>query len=500
MSKHPVRHIVVLLGLILALILAGCRSAERPLDRRLRRIVENPNAPLASLAVVIVRDGAIVYEGAWGHSRIDAADPWRSQRATPATKYRVASLSKTVTALGAMQLAEQGRLDLDADISRYLGFSLRNPYYPDRPITARMLLSHTSSLRDGGPYTLPPPHTLRDLFLPYGAYYAAGAYFAPPGGSAAAGADRGPGAFFAYANINYGVLATVMEAITGERFDVYMERQLLKPLNIDGGYTTDALSDAGFAQLATIYTKQDAQGVWDPINPWRAQLDDYRGTRPRPVPPFDAGASYIPLPHPYPASTAAQGIAGTGEQSAVWLQREHASSAAPDVDYVVGTNATQFAPHAGLRISARDLAKILLIFLGNGRYEDVRIVQPTTLDHMLHDAWRFDPQRWNGDTLHGRYRAWGLGLQHNTATLDEFGGDRLARGAVAEFWGHRGEAYGFLGGLWFDPERNAGFVYLIGGLGDDPYQHPGVYSSAYRWEELIQTAILGEIRRWEANR
>ncbi len=70
-----------------------------------------------------------------------------------------------------------------------------------------MLLSHTSSLRDAGFYNLPLPYTLRDLFVPGGAYYADGAHFAAP-----EGADRGPGAFFTYANLNYGVLATVMEA------------------------------------------------------------------------------------------------------------------------------------------------------------------------------------------------------------------------------------------------------------------------------------------------
>lgn len=472
MSKHPARLTFFLFGLIFALALGGCSRFERPLDRQLRRIAENPDAPLASLVVVIVDDGAVVYEGAWGRSRIDATDPTRDRRATPATKYRVASLSKVVTALGAMQLVEQGRLDLDADISRYLGFPLRNPNYPDRAITARMLLSHTSSLRDGGPYTLPVPYTLRDLFLPTGAAYAGGAYFASPAEGAAGGADLGPGAFFAYANLNYGVLGTVMEAVSGERFDVYIQQHVLGPLEIDGGFTTDALSDAGFAQLATIYTKQDAQGGWDPANPWRAQLDDFGGIRHYPEPPLGTAESYLPLPHP-----------PTGP------------APAPPAPYRVGTNATQFAPHAGLRISARDLAKILLLLLAGGRYEETQIVQPATVAGMLRDAWRFTAQQGNGDTLHGRYRAWGLGLQHSTGTLDEFGGDRPARGALSEFWGHRGEAYGFLGGLWFDTEHETGFIYLIGGLGDDPLLNPGVYSSAYRWEELIQTAILGEIRR-----
>ena len=114
---------------------------------------------------------------------------------------------------------------------------------------------------------------------------------------------------------------------------------------------------------------------------------------------------------------------------------------------------------------------------------------------MLHDAWRFDPQLWNGDSFHGRYRAWGLGLQHSLGTADDRGGDRLAAGSKEQFWGHRGEAYGLLGGMWFDPQRKVGFVFLAGGVGDDPGIHRGTYSSAYSWEEKIQTAIIDEIDR-----
>ena len=180
---------ILCLSILLAL-LGGCAPVQRPLDRQLRSIVGDPQAPLASLAVVIVADDAIIYESYWGQRSIDEADPRRSQPVTPATKFRVASISKLVTALGAMQLVEQGKLELDADVGKYLGFALRNPSYPKRPITARMLLSHTSSLRDAGFYNLPPPYTLQDMFVPGGAYYANGAHFARPGTWGRPGAGR----------------------------------------------------------------------------------------------------------------------------------------------------------------------------------------------------------------------------------------------------------------------------------------------------------------------
>ena len=71
------------------------------------------------------------------------------------TLYRIASISKLVTTLGVMRLVEEGRLALDTDVGEYLGWRLRNPHFPETPITVRMLLTHTSSLRDDGGYSWP---------------------------------------------------------------------------------------------------------------------------------------------------------------------------------------------------------------------------------------------------------------------------------------------------------------------------------------------------------
>ena len=68
---------------------------------------------------------------------------------------RVASISKLVVAIGAMRLAEQGVLDLDRDVGLYLGWPVRNPAFPDVPVTMRALLSHQSGLRDSVDYIVP---------------------------------------------------------------------------------------------------------------------------------------------------------------------------------------------------------------------------------------------------------------------------------------------------------------------------------------------------------
>jgi len=79
------------------------------------------------------------------------------------------------TVFTVMQLCEQGKLDLDADVSEYLGFNLRNPNYPNKPITVRMLAAHTSSLRDGKIYSILPEVSVQEFFKPNGKFYESGA-------------------------------------------------------------------------------------------------------------------------------------------------------------------------------------------------------------------------------------------------------------------------------------------------------------------------------------
>ena len=85
----------------------------------------------AEAGVAFSRDGEIASfaEG--------IADPQSGRRVSSDDPVRVASVSKMVVAIGVMKLVEQGKLDLDLDVSRWLGWSLRNPSFPDRTITLR---------------------------------------------------------------------------------------------------------------------------------------------------------------------------------------------------------------------------------------------------------------------------------------------------------------------------------------------------------------------------
>jgi CubicO group peptidase (beta-lactamase class C family) len=181
------------------------------------------------------------------------ADRARGRRLTIEDPVRIASISKLVVALGVMRLVEQGRLDLDRDVSDYLGWRLRNPAFPDRPITLRLLLSHRSSLRDEVDYVVPFGTTLQSVL----------------GNPAAFDAAHPPGTYFRYSNLNFPVIASAMERATGERFDRLMARLVLVPLHLDACFNWTTCSDAAVARAAVLYGPDG-----------RAIRDDLGGRRP----------------------------------------------------------------------------------------------------------------------------------------------------------------------------------------------------------------------------
>lgn len=428
------------------------------LDNQLQSILNMPDAKLASLAVVVVDNDDIVFKGYYGSRYIDPLNPANNLAVNQDTKFRIASISKLVATIGAMQLVERGLLDLDADINGYLGFTLRNPHYPDIPITTRMLVSHTSSIRDASVYSIPLPYQMSDFFLPMGAFYADGEHFAIPTNEI----DPVPGKYFHYCNLNFGLLASIMESVSGERFDEYMSEHVLKPLGIDGGYNVHHISDEGFKNIATLYRKFDGE-KWNPAGKWYPQVDDYEGIRP---------ASLARIENPDSGDS-------SGSKSIMTLE-----------DYQLGSNGTMFSPQGGLRISALDLAKILQVCLNHGRYGDTRILKPESITQMMANHWTYDAQAKNGDTHDGMMRSWGLSMQRTTATQAANGGDKITASSDIKMYGHGGDAYGLLSGLWFNPERKIGFIYMLGGVAKNPENYQGEYSSFYRWEEQIMTAIF----------
>ena len=449
-SASGLPRLVALLALFFT---SNAMSNENPATKpaeQLNAIVAGEvrgSPPLAGLQVLVLRGGEVVFEYAGGFARL------KTSGAVPLGlehKPRIASISKLVATVGLMRLVEQGLVDLDADVSAYLGFTLRNPAFPGTPITLRQILSHTSSIRDAGQYWLEAEGTFEDFFLPGTAIYEDGAHFA-------AGDGRQPGAYFEYANLNFGLVAGVIERVSGQRFDRYMRQAVLEPLGLDASYNVCDLSWKHPETIATLYRKRDADEVWQPQEDWVAQLDDAR---------FSCYYGREPV--------------ARGEDPGEIL-----------AGYRPGSNPTLFSPQGGLRASARDLAEIARLLLNGGILAGQRLVAAETIDEMFTPQWVYDPERPNGNTAEGLqpgdpgykplFTAFGLSVQR--IDLAEWGLTEQPR----PLFGHLGDAYGLLGQFWIDPENGDALIALVTGSGDDPGAYPGE-TPLYRPEE--------EVMRW----
>lgn len=376
------------------LLLTGCASVEP-------RMTATPVSQ-AGIAFDATRELGTFAQG--------LADPATGRAITPDDPARVASVSKLVVAVGVMKLVEQRRLNLDSDVSQWLGWPLRNPAFPDQAITLRHLLSHTSSLRDHD-----------DQY----AIRLGGTVQATVGEASSWDSRHGPGAgFFTYANLNFPVIGSIIERVTGERFDKWMRREVLDPMRIDACFNWPTCSDAAVARAVVLM--QNGKVV----------RDDLKGRQPD-CPVF------------------------VREGDSCDLTR-----------YRPGDNGALFSPQGGLRISVRGLARVGQMLLNGGTLDGVRIISPQSVDLLLAPHWRFDGG--NGETDKGFYCSYGLGSQQIPnprpgCSDDPLGGAVGGAGRVSGQWlGHAGEAYGLRSGLWIDRARGVGIAYFATGLAADP--------------------------------
>ena len=344
------------------------------------------------------------------------ADPKSRRRVTIDDPVRVASISKMVTAIGVMKLVDERRLDLSSDVSSWLGWPLRNPSFPDRPITLAMLLEHTSSIREHDDnYVIPLGGSLQQLMADHRNW----------------DPQHGPGdGYFAYVNLNYPIIGSIVEKVTGERFDVWMRREVLDPMKLDACFNWPTCSDAAVAKAVELDTP-DGKPV----------KDDLHGTRPT---------------------------------CAVFVKEGEPCDLGR---WKLGENGSLFSPQGGLRISARGLARVGRMMLNGGTLDAVRVLSPRAVETLLTQAWTFDGS--SGVTDGGFYCSAGAGthqLPNNIpGCLDDLG----TRGAILV--GHAGDAYGLKSGLWIDRRRGRGIAYFVTGVADPAPKAPG---SAYTAAEV----------------
>jgi len=214
-------------GLVAALLLPGCNSPEKEFEKDMEAYLAEIDAP--GLTCAVVKDNQVIYHHNFGVKDLATKEP-----VDDATLWRIASISKSFTATSLLQLVEQGKVSLTDDVSDLLGFKVRNPKYPDVPITLEMLLSHTSSINDSQGYWTTIDIINPDINTSAGACYND---YAPGSGG------------YEYCNLNLNLAGTILERVSGERFDQYVVNHVLKPLGLYGGYCVDSLDKARFAHL-----------------------------------------------------------------------------------------------------------------------------------------------------------------------------------------------------------------------------------------------------------
>jgi CubicO group peptidase (beta-lactamase class C family) len=335
---------------------------QSDIDSKINALMES--TPVMGLSLAVVKDGELIYEEAFG---------WKKVGEIPLSTtdvFRIASISKSFSATSIMQLVEKRKLSLDDDVSDLIGFKVRNPKYPDKVITLRMLLSHTSSINDSeGYFTL-------DVINPSENPNWEKAYN-----------DYAPGEGYQYCNLAYNMTGAIIEKYSGERFDQYVRGHILAPLGLYGGYNVNELDASSFASIYE-YNLDSAKFILSP-------------------------AAYAP-------------------------RKEEIAN------YRFGYSTPIFSPTGGMKISAPDLARYMIMHMNFGRSGKTKIISKKSARTM--------------QTPLSSEENYGLALWKTDKLIDGH-----------ELTGHTGSAYGLFSAMFFDPKEKFGIVVISNGC-DPTYE------------------------------
>lgn len=193
---------------------------------------------IPGLAIAVALNGRIVYAEGFGYGDLEERVP-----AWPTTKFRIGSISKSLTAVALVQLVEQGKIDLDAPVQKYV------PSFPDKgaKITPRLLAGHLAGIR----------HYKDDEFLiarHYDSVVEALKIFendplvAPPGTA------------FHYSSYGYDLLSAVIQSASGENFVAYMQRHVFTPLGL---VDTTADQNRSIIEQRSRFYEREKDGTTD---------------------------------------------------------------------------------------------------------------------------------------------------------------------------------------------------------------------------------------------
>ncbi|MFN8254311.1 MAG: serine hydrolase domain-containing protein [Bacteroidales bacterium] len=405
--------------IFIIILLTSMMFDENNYHRKLEKIAEANH--LAGMSVVVVKNNSIKDIFHYGYSNLE-----NKKALNDSSMFRIASISKTFTATAIMLLYEKKLLNLDEDISNYLGYKVSNPYYPDKKITCRMLLSHTSGLQDSTAYEnflmtsyrQTPPPKMHELFTEGEQFYAKNIFM-----------NKEPGTYFTYCNLNFAVIGTIVEKISRERFDIYVKKNILNPLGIKGSFNVQDIEK--IENIAVLYRNSEPQA------------DNYSSIRPIP--------------------------------------RDLSK-------YTPGDNAIIFGPQGGLRISAKELCKWMMMLMNYGTLENVKILDSATVALMENVQWKYNGN--NGDNYHNLFNAWGLGIHLLTNTP---GGDMVFK--EMNMCGHAGDAYGLISDMYFDKEKKTGIIFITNGYRTEKEFENDTNSAFYKPEKEVFDLVWEKFMR-----
>jgi CubicO group peptidase (beta-lactamase class C family) len=290
---------------------------------------------------------------------------------TDSTFLRIASISKMFTGMALLQLIEERKIDLDQDVNTYLNFTLVNPSYPNIPITLRMLLNHTSTLQDSRSIltmakrtifrdSLNPNHSIPDfseLFIN------GNSHFLPRTIKTEKGKISKviPGSYFHYTNLNFVIIAHIIERIEQQPFHVVIKKRLLDRYAIPGGFIVQEIPEQG-----TLSPQYLLKG-----NTWIPEADAY-------TVPYDSIFTSIK-------------------------------------DYVPGRNVLRFSPQAGLRVSSMGLARFFRSFLSDSKMSTIKTM-------MFKSSWKAKSDN-NSHQFDNLFKEWGLACHIISEKQESFAED-----------------------------------------------------------------------------
>ena len=205
-------------------------------------------------------------------------------------------------------------------------------------------------MRDGTRYFIAAVQgEIRDFFDARKALWDRGTHWA-------SNAKEQPGRYFSYANLNFGLLAEIIERFSNQRFDLFMVSRIFDPLLIKARFNP---CDIPRSLLATTYRKRNSAGQWDTHGPWQPQVDGPK-------------------------------------ISCFYGMHEHPDGVNFLDNYELGSNATLFSPQGGLRASSVDLSVILRLLAHGGALDGTRLLQRSSVDALLSPAWELNDRGDNG--------------------------------------------------------------------------------------------------------